>query len=96
LCELRLHLGKGTINARTLHEVASTWVRRGDNGNRRIDFPQILGGLSAAALSNAHLPSQERGVNLVLINGLGDLGGNIVDNLIREFLLSRISTRAKP
>jgi hypothetical protein len=70
-------------------------VTRGDDGSRRINFPQILGGLSAAALSNAYFPSKERGMNLVLINGLGDPGGNMVDNLIREFLLSRITTRAK-
>lgn len=88
-------MGKGTSQARALHAVTSTWVTRGDDGSRRINFPQILGGLSAAALSNAYFPSKERGINLVLINGLGDLGGNMVDNLIREFLLSRVTTRAK-
>lgn len=88
-------MGRGTTQARALHAVTSTWVTRGDNGAHRINFPQILGGLSAAALSNAYFPAQERGINLVLINGLGDLGGNMVDNLIREFLLSRVTTRAK-
>lgn len=88
-------LGRGTTQARAMHAIASTWVTRGDNGTHRINFPQILGGLSAAALSNAYFPAQERGLNLVLINGLGDLGGNMVDNLIREFLLSRVTTRSK-
>ena len=88
-------MGTGTTQARVLHAVTSTWVTRGDDGTRRINFPQILGGLSAAALSNAYFPAQERGLNLVLINGLGDLGGNMVDNLIREFLLSRVTTHAK-
>jgi hypothetical protein len=88
-------MGKGTAQARALHAITSTWVTRGDDGNSRINFPQVLGGLSAAALSSAYFPSQERGINLVLINGLGDLGGNMVDNLIREFLLNRITTRAK-
>jgi hypothetical protein len=88
-------MGKGTTQARALHAVSSTWVTRSDDGKRRINFPQILGGLSAAALSNAYFPAKERGFNLVMINGLGDLGGNMVDNLIREFLLSRVTTRAK-
>lgn len=88
-------MGKGSSRERAIHAVTSTWVTRGDDGSRRINFPQILGGLSAAALSNAYFPAQERGVNLVLINGLGDLGGNMVDNLIREFLLSRVTTRAR-
>ena len=88
-------MGKGTTQARALHAVSSTWMTRGDDGSRRINWPQILGGVSAAALSNAYFPAKERGVNLVLINGLGDLGGNMVDNLIREFLLNRITTRAQ-
>ena len=70
-------------------------MRRGDDGASRINSPQILGGLSAAALSNAYFPAQDRGANLVFVDGLGDLGGNMVDNLTREFLLSRITTRAK-
>jgi len=87
--------GTGSVQARALHAVSSTWVTRGDDGGRRINFSQILGGLSAAALSEAYFPPEERGFSLVAINGLGDLGGNMVDNLIREFLLSRITTRAK-
>jgi hypothetical protein len=31
----------------------------------------------------------------VFVDGLGDLGGNMMDNIIREFLLSRITTSAK-
>ncbi len=87
--------GTGSIRARTLHALSSTWVTRTDVGGRRINFPQILGAFSAAALSNAYFPKSERGINLVLINGFGDLGGNMADNLIREFFLNRITTRAK-
>jgi hypothetical protein len=87
-------MGTGTTKARALHAVTSTFVTRGDDGSRKINFPQILGGLSAAALSNAYFPEKERGAQLVLINGFGDLGGNMIDNLIREFLLNRITTRA--
>lgn len=88
-------MGKGSTHARALHAITSTFVTRDDDGSRRINFPQILGGLSAGALSNAYFPEQERGVNLVLINGLGDLGGNMMDNLLREFVLNHLTTRAK-
>lgn len=87
--------GTGSTRDRAMHAVTSTFVTRGDNGKRRINFPEILGELSAAALSNAYFPEQERGVHLVLINGLGGLGGNMLDNVLREFLLNRITTRAK-
>ncbi len=88
-------MGEGGTKARSYHAIASTFVTRGDNGTRKVNFPKILGSFSAAALSNAYFPAQERGVNLVLINGFGDLGGDMLDNLIREFVLNHITTRAK-
>lgn len=88
-------MGKGSTKARAFHAIASTFVTRGDNGTHKVNFPEILGGFSSAALSNAYFPPQERGVNLVLINGFGDLGGDMLDNLIREFVLDRLTTRAK-
>jgi hypothetical protein len=47
----------------TNSSIACLYPRR-DDGRRRINFSQILGGLSAAALSNAYLPAQERGITL--------------------------------
>ena len=88
-------MGKGSTKARAVHAIVSTFVTRGDNGAQRVNFPEILGGLSSAALSNAYFPAKERGVNLVLINGFGDLGGDMLDNLIREFVLSHFTTRSK-
>jgi hypothetical protein len=88
-------LGTGSTRARATHAITSTFVTRGDNGSRKVNFAQILGGFSAAALSNVYFPKNERGVNLVLVNGFGDLGGNILDNLIREFILNRVTTRAR-
>ena len=88
-------MGKGSTTSRATHAVSSTWLTRADDGRRRINWAEILGSMSAAALSNTYFPSQERGVNLVLINGLGNLGGDMVDNLVREFLLSHVTTRGK-
>jgi len=87
-------LGKGSTQARLVHAVSSTFVTRGDDGSRKINFPEILGGLSAAALSNLYFPEKEEGVNLVLINGFGGLAGNMMNNVIREFLLNHLTTRA--
>lgn len=88
-------MGKGSTKARMVHAFASTFVTRGDSGSQRINFPEILGGFSAAALSNAYYPASDRGANLVLVNGFSNLGGNLLDNLIREFVLNRLSTHAK-
>ncbi len=88
-------MARGSIKARAFHALASTFVTRGDDGTRKVNFPEILGDLSAAALSNAYYPSSERGVNLVLVNGFGTIGGDMLDNLIREFVLSQVTTRAR-
>ncbi len=88
-------MGKGSTKARAFHAIASTFVTRGDSGSQTVNFAEILGDFSAAALSNAYFPAKERGANLVLINGFGGLGGNMLNNLFREFVLDRLTTRAK-
>ena len=88
-------MSKGSTMSRASHAIASTLVTRGDNQTRKVNYPEILGSFSSAALSNIYFPAQERGLNLVLINGFGDLGGDMLDNLIREFVLNRLTTRAK-
>lgn len=78
-----------------MHAISSTFVTRGDNATRRVNFPEIFGSFSAAALSNLYFPAQERGSNLVLINGFGNLGGDMLDNILREFVFNRLTTLAK-
>jgi hypothetical protein len=88
-------LGKGSAKSRAAHAISSTFLTRGDNGSRKINFAEILGDFSAAALSNVYFPAQERGANLVLVNGFGSLGGDMLDNLLREFVFNRLTSRAK-
>ncbi len=88
-------MGKGSTWQRAAHAVGSTFVARGDDGGRKINFPEILGDFSSAALSNLYFPAKERGASLVLINGFGDIGGDMLDNLIREFVLNHWTTRGR-
>lgn len=88
-------MGNGSKKERVVHALTSTFVTRGDSGSPVINFPEILGGFSSAALSNAYYPASERGVNLVLVNGFGNLGGNFLDNLVREFVLNHLTAHGK-
>lgn len=88
-------MAEGSTKERAMHAITSTFLTRGDDGRRRVNFPEILGGLSAAAISNVYYPAQERGSHLVLINGFSIVGGNMMDNLIREFVINRVTTRAR-
>lgn len=87
-------LGRGSRKARMIHAIASTWITRGDDGSERFNYPELFGDFSSASLSNAYFPASERGASLVLINGFGDLGGNMLSNLLREFVLNRVTTHA--
>lgn len=86
--------GKGSIKSRTLYAISAAVMTRSDSGRWQPNYSQVLGNFSAAALSNLYYPEADRGASLVLLNGLSETGGNAVSNLIREFLLKRLTSHA--
>lgn len=84
--------GKGSIASRALYAISASVITRGDDGRWKPNYSRVLGNFSAAALSNLYYPASDRGASLVLLNGLGDTGADAVSNLIREFLLKRITS----
>jgi len=85
----------GSTKQRAAHAVISTFVTRDDRGEHRFNYSEILGDLSAGAAAEAYYPSSERGPGVFLINGLGDIAGDAIDNLFREFLFNKVTRRAK-
>jgi hypothetical protein len=67
-------------------------MSRNDDGSWRPNYSNVLGNFSAAAISNLYYPSAEQGASLVLFNGLANTGADAAANLIREFLLKRITS----
>jgi hypothetical protein len=86
---------KGSTKSRAWHAVSSTFVTRTDSGGHRLNYSEILGDLSAGALAEAYYPADERGPHVFLINGLGDIAGDAIDNLFREFVFNKVTRRAK-
>lgn len=84
--------GNGSITSRALYAVSRAVVTRTDDGRSRPNYSEILGDLSAGAISNLYYPQSDRGVSLVLLNGLTGTGANAASNLIREFLLKGMTT----
>ena len=71
-------------------------IARGDSGKWQPNYSHILGGMTAGAISNLYYPSKERGVSLTFQNaGLG-IGFTAGGNLVREFLLRRITHGVAP
>ena len=83
--------GTGSVRSRIRYAVTRAVVTRGDDGRDRPNYSSIGGSFAAGAISNAYHPSGDRGVGLTLGNGLIDTAGHAADNLIREFVLRRVT-----
>jgi hypothetical protein len=84
--------GTGNATSRAFYAVSSAFVTRSDSGRRMPNYSHILGGFTAAAISNLYYPESDRGASLVLFNGLADIGADAAANLVREFVLKGITS----
>jgi len=87
--------GTGTKKSRALHALASPFVCRGDNGRRQPNYSTLGGDLASAAISNAYYPASNRGPGLFLGNVLIGTGERALANLAQEFILRRLTPKAK-
>ncbi|KAA6457885.1 carboxypeptidase regulatory-like domain-containing protein [Acidobacteria bacterium AB60] len=87
--------GTGGVRARAFYAMSQAVVARSDSGRLMPNYSQILGNLTSGALSNLYYPEQDRGARLVFLNGLAEIGANAAGNLIREFVLKDLTSRAK-
>jgi len=87
--------GTGTTRSRVLHALTTPFVTRGDNGQRQPNYSTIGGDLASAAISNAYYPESNRGVGLFLGNFIIATGQRAAANLAQEFILSRLTHKAK-
>ena len=84
--------GKGSIRSRALYAITAAVIARSDDGRWEPNYSRVLGNFSAAAISNLYYPASDRGASLVILNGLAGTGADAVSNLIREFVLKRITS----
>jgi hypothetical protein len=87
--------GTGTNKSRALHALMSPFVCRGDNGKLQLNYSTIGGDLASAAISNAYYPPSNRGVGLLVGNFLIGTGQRAAANLAQEFILRRLTPKAK-
>jgi hypothetical protein len=87
--------GTGTNKSRALHALDSPFVCRGDNGQRQPNYSTIGGDLASAALTNAYYPASNRGLGLFFGNFVIGTGQRAASNLVQEFVLRRITSKAK-
>ena len=88
--------GKGTTKSRFFHAISYPFVCRGDNGQMQPNYSSIGGDLAASALENAYYPQSNRGAGLVFGHFALDTAERAVSSLAQEFLLRRLTPKAKP
>ena len=87
--------GEGSKKSRTLHALASPFVCKGDNGKNEFNFSSIGGDLISGAISETYYPASNRGFGLVFANAAVTSGGRMVNALLQEFVLRKLSTFGK-
>jgi hypothetical protein len=85
--------GSGSIRSRILYALSASVICKGDNGRWEPNYSHVLGSFAAGGISNLYHPAGDRGVSLTFTNGLIDIAGNAGTNLLREFLLRRMTPK---
>ncbi|MGB8988277.1 MAG: hypothetical protein WCC37_16870 [Candidatus Sulfotelmatobacter sp.] len=87
--------GTGTNRSRVFHALSSPFICKGDNGRLQPNYSSVGGDLASAALSNAYYPASNRGPGPFFENFMIGTGERMVGNVIQEFVLPRLTHRAK-
>lgn len=88
-------MGTGTTRQRTWHALASAVMQRGDNRRWQPAYSNFLGNATTGLIASTYHPGTSMG-QLVLNDSLVGIGGRAVDNLVREFILRRITSNIPP
>ena len=83
--------GSGTVRSRFFYAVSRAVITRGDDGRTEPNYSRIFGSFAAGGLANLYYPRADRGLGLTLGDGFVSIAGHAADNLIREFLLRRLT-----
>ena len=87
--------GTGTKKSRALHAISGPFVCHGDNGDLQANYSSLGGDLAAASISNAYYPPSNRGAGLMFENFLIDTGERVAADLMQEFVLRKLTPKAK-
>ncbi|HEX4067805.1 MAG TPA: carboxypeptidase-like regulatory domain-containing protein [Acidobacteriaceae bacterium] len=91
----RFYYRDGSIRSRVLYAISTVFICKGDKGRWQPNYSFVLGGFAAASVSNLYYPAADRGGSLVVTNGLLNLASGAGSSLMEEFVLQRITNRAK-
>ncbi len=87
--------GVGTKKSRALHALSNPFICKGDNGHLQPNYSSLGGDLATAAISTTYYPASNRNAGLVYSNFLIVTGERMAGTLLQEFLLRKLTPKAK-
>ena len=88
--------GTGSFWSRAGYALSTAVIARGDSGRWEPNYSGILGNFGAGAISNLYYPASSRqGASLTIGNGLLGIASDGVSNVLQEFVLRKLTKKAK-
>jgi hypothetical protein len=87
--------GTGTTKSRVAHALFSPFVCKGDNGKTQVNYSSLGGDLASGAISNFYYPESDRGAGQVFFGFATTTGVRMVNALLQEFVLRKLSPSAR-
>ena len=82
--------GTGSTTSRILHAVGNSVTCKGDNGRWQVNYSNVLGAFSGAALSSYLYPTDNRAM-FTLTSGLIRMGESSLAGVVQEFVLRKLT-----
>jgi carboxypeptidase family protein len=82
--------GTGSKKKRLLYAISNSVMGKGDNGQWQVNYSNMAGVVSGAALVSTYYPSQNRGLE-ILDNSLVRMGESSLAGVIQEFFLRKLT-----
>jgi hypothetical protein len=82
--------GTGSTKKRILYAISNSVWCKGDNGRWQVNYSNMAGVVSGAALASTYYPSTNQGMN-ILSNSLIRMGESSLTGVIQEFILHKLT-----
>lgn len=82
--------GTGSTKKRILYAISNSVWCKGDNGRWQVNYSNIAGVASGAALASTYYPSKNQGMN-ILSNSLVRMGESSLAGVVQEFVLRKLT-----
>jgi hypothetical protein len=82
--------GTGSTKKRILYAISNSVWCKGDNGRWQVNYSNVAGVVSGAALVSTYYPSQNQGMD-ILQNSLIRMGESSLAGIVQEFVLRKLT-----